>query len=914
MPSVRKPESAAANDATKLVGEGESDETLTRPVVSGSSDTPRFAAPSHDGDIGRLGKYRIQKELGRGGMGAVYLAFDERLQRKVALKVMLPRAAANDTARERFLREARAAAQISSDHVVNIFEADEIDGTPYIALQFLQGYPLDEYLRKKGDLTLPQIVRIAADTALGLAKAHKLGIVHRDIKPGNLWLEAPTGRVKILDFGLAKPVVGAEGAELTGSGAVMGTPAYMAPEQGMGQVVDVRADLFSLGCVLYRLCTGKLPFERPTIMAILTAIATEEPPPVRDVNPAVPEPLADLIRRLMAKKPDQRPASAQEVVKELDRISALLKSGTKADASMSQPQVVYVPVAVSIVEPNPFEDIGAESTNFDSLQPQAEIPPKPPKKFPMKLVGGLVLGLVALVAAGIIIKITNKDGTTTTIEVPDGSKIEVNGKTVQVGPPKTEPPKKEPPVPPIANADEEREIAKWVLESGGKVVVAWKQADGRETNAEITAAADLPKEHLQINNIDFTGVRGLTDEGLAKLKACTNLRILLLNGNRLVTDKGLLVVRELKALKSLYLIGTSITDDGLASVAECNKLTYLNLEGTKVTDAGLARLEQLPDLMSLSLVGSTVSDAALLRIKSLGNLQRLEMRGATIAERGWETLKGFRRLQFLDLRATKLTEPKLGELKQSLSRCKLVWDGGTAEPNLDVDRKAAEWVMSQGGQALAVDAEQPIARGESRGTGYKAGMPLPKQPFRLTGVHLQEIKTLTDDGLANLKGCEDIRVVSIGATAVTDKGLAHLRDIPDLATLSLAYMKDVTEEGLTHFKSQRSIAQLELNGLKIGNAGVAVFKDCKLLAYLNLNDTQVDDAALPQFANHPRLSDLRLSGTKITDTGAEHLKAVKSLTALDVRSTKVSAAKIEELRKALPKCRIESDHGTFEPK
>jgi serine/threonine protein kinase len=153
--TVNRPteEAASVNGAAE---ETESPASATRP----DGDKPPFGPSSEPGEIGRLGKYRIQRELGRGGMGAVYLAFDERLQRKVALKVMLPKAAANATARDRFLREARAAARISSDYVVNIYEADEIDGLPFIALQYLQGYPLDEYLKKKGNPTLPQVIRL----------------------------------------------------------------------------------------------------------------------------------------------------------------------------------------------------------------------------------------------------------------------------------------------------------------------------------------------------------------------------------------------------------------------------------------------------------------------------------------------------------------------------------------------------------------------------------------------------------------------------------------------------------------------------------------------------------------------------------------------------------------------------------
>jgi len=165
--------------------------------------------------------------------------------RKLALKVMLPQYAADPVAKERFLREARATAQVAHDNVVTVYEADERDGIAYIAMQFLTGSPLDEYLRNKGTPSMPQVIRLAREAAAGLAAAHRIGLVHRDVKPANLWLEAPNGRVKVLDFGLAKPVD--TDIEVTKSGSIIGTPAYMSPEQARGLKLDARTDLFSLG-------------------------------------------------------------------------------------------------------------------------------------------------------------------------------------------------------------------------------------------------------------------------------------------------------------------------------------------------------------------------------------------------------------------------------------------------------------------------------------------------------------------------------------------------------------------------------------------------------------------------------------------------------------------------------------------
>jgi serine/threonine protein kinase len=272
-----------------------------------------LAPPEGPDEIGRLGAYRVLKLLGRGGMGMVFKAEDPQLQRAVALKVMLPTIAANEAARERFLREARAAAKLEHDNIIAIYQVGDDRGVPYIAMPFLKGMSLEDWLKRNPPLKMPQILRIGREIARGLQAAHDRGLVHRDIKPANLWLDAATnGRIKILDFGLARPEK--EDAGLTRSGQILGTPSYMSPEQAEGKKIDGRSDLFSLGVVLYRLCTGVLPFRGPNIMAVLMALATQDPPPAVSLNPEMPPALSDLIARLMRKDPAARPASAKEVV------------------------------------------------------------------------------------------------------------------------------------------------------------------------------------------------------------------------------------------------------------------------------------------------------------------------------------------------------------------------------------------------------------------------------------------------------------------------------------------------------------------------------------------------------------------------------------------------------------------------
>ncbi len=274
-----------------------------------------LAPPQRPDEIGRLGGYRVLKVLGAGGMGVVFLAEDVQLKRPVALKAMLPTLAEETTHRQRFLRKAQAAAAVEHDHVVPIFQVGQDRGVPFLAMPLLKGESLEARLRREGKLSLAEVVRIGREIAEGLAAAHERGLVHRDIKPGNVWLEGDKGRVKILDFGLARALE--DGAPLTQPGAVLGTPAYMAPEQVNADRVDHRADLFSLGCVLYRLATGKLAFRGTDPLTTFTAVLTQQPPDPRQLNPDLPPTLADLIVRLLAKDPADRPPSARAVADEL---------------------------------------------------------------------------------------------------------------------------------------------------------------------------------------------------------------------------------------------------------------------------------------------------------------------------------------------------------------------------------------------------------------------------------------------------------------------------------------------------------------------------------------------------------------------------------------------------------------------
>jgi hypothetical protein len=280
------------------------------------------------GDLGRLGPYRVSEVLGQGGMGVVFKAFDAALHRAVAIKVLAPQLATNNAARQRFAREARAAAAVRNEHVVAIHAVDEWKGLPYLVMEFIPGTSLQDRIDRTAPLDITSILRIGMQTAAGLAAAHAQGLVHRDIKPSNILLENGVERVKLTDFGLARAV---DDASLTQSGVVAGTPLYMAPEQARCETIDHRADLFSLGAVLYAMCTGRSPFRASTTLGVLRRVSDDPHRPVREVNPEVPHWLAAIVDRLLAKDRAIRYQSAAEVSEVLGRHLARRQRGQVDD-------------------------------------------------------------------------------------------------------------------------------------------------------------------------------------------------------------------------------------------------------------------------------------------------------------------------------------------------------------------------------------------------------------------------------------------------------------------------------------------------------------------------------------------------------------------------------------------------------
>ena len=284
----------------------------------------------------RLGPYEILSTLGHGGMGEVYKARDSRLNRLVALKVLPDTAALDPERRDRFEREARAVAALNHPHIVTIHSVETVEGVPLLTMELVEGRALSEVI-PKGGLALAELLKIAIAVSEAVAAAHQKGITHRDLKPGNVMVgeREHDGRIKVLDFGLAKLADASHdpGATTmpapaaTGEGRILGTAAYMSPEQAEGKPVDARSDLFSLGAMLYEMATGQRPFTGDTSISIISSIVKDTPKPITELNPSLPRDLGRIVRRALAKDPERRYQSAKDLRNDLEELEASIDSG-----------------------------------------------------------------------------------------------------------------------------------------------------------------------------------------------------------------------------------------------------------------------------------------------------------------------------------------------------------------------------------------------------------------------------------------------------------------------------------------------------------------------------------------------------------------------------------------------------------
>jgi serine/threonine protein kinase len=676
---------------TNETASGAVPETRAQPAApsraGGSSLGYEFLAPPERPDeIGRLGPYRVLQLLGQGAMGMVFRAEDTSLGRFVALKVMVPSVASLAENRQRFAREAEATARVNHPNVIPIYAIGEDRGVPFLAMPLLKGELLEARISRERRLPIRDAVRISREVAEGLAAAHQHNLIHRDIKPANLWLEPvqrrnASDRVKILDFGLAR--LGDTG--LTTPGAVLGTPAYMAPEQAKGLTVDYRCDLFSLGSVMYRMLTGERPFQGSEVFAVLMALTTVDPPAPHEVNPEVPLGLSQLVMHLLAKDPADRPQSAREVVDRLDRLG-LIAPATSTDR-MAVPRAGSsgsIPVVES-------KDDATGSGRSYMLGVWAVI------ILLICLAAFWVRGLLASRLTGNVkLSVNPPDsevfvdskpvsletaGATTLNLSPGQHELQVVHKgyrdrtnNFDVGPgdngPVTVELDKLPALPPPPK--EERALAATTAKLSPTTVVAPNKSAGetrptpvappspreekvvppepvRPKSSETAASKTTPLPAKRENSPETTPVtesrppRPPVNRRAAlwvlERGGVVNLKVPGESDARSIRQRTDLPRTRFDVVQIGLAKRPGVDESGLAELDGLPALSTLDLSGTAVTDAGVARLRGLRSLRELLLCDTAVTDLAVRELKQMTGLRRLDLQNTRISAEGVRELE-----------------------------------------------------------------------------------------------------------------------------------------------------------------------------------------------------------------------------------------------------------------------------------
>jgi Leucine-rich repeat (LRR) protein len=807
-----------------------------------------FLAPAEQPDeLGRLAHYRVLRLLGEGGMGLVFQAEDTLLRRLVALKVLRPDFAQKPAAVQRFFREAQAAAAFKHEHIVTIHQVGQAGQVPFMVAELLPGEALEQRLQRKGSITPAEILRLGREIAAGLAAVHGRGLVHRDIKPGNIWLEAPTDRVKILDFGLARTA--ADETHLTQSGYILGTPSYMAPEQARGADLDARADLFSLGCVLYRLCTGRVPFMGKDIMSTLSALATETPPRVRDLAPSLPPALSDLTMKLLAKDPAQRPASAEAVIQAIQAIErdppapGRIEPGTPAGRAMES----TLPVL-----PAPLPKPSATGQTSAA-----------PVRGRWTVAAMLLIG-AGVVAVGLALYGTFKDRIhalfqvetaegTLIIETDDENVkvvIEQAGKVVTIIDLRTNKQvrlKDGKYVVKVDGRDDvELDLKDFELKSGGTVIarvrLIRKQPEDRAAPGPFppldptwvqqvqamapadqvkAVAAELRKRNPgfdgqvtpAIENDQVMGVQFRTDAvtDLTPLQALPHLHALVATGS--AAGKGKLA--DLSPLKGLRLGTLFVGNNPIASLEPvrdmplqevalshsqvkdvtplrgAKRLRTFNADFTPIRD--LTPLQGLP-LQNISLKGTPVAD-----FRPLTKSPLRQLNCDFQPHRDAEALRAIRTLETINLQpAEKFWSDVDARLRQA-----------------DAQRKAALWVLSVSGKLTILQGPTDLE--------IASAVQLPKDEYLVAGVDLRRNRKILDDDLRELLPLTNLHVLQLAETTITNQGVKHLGELASLTFLDLDHTQ-VTDAGLEHLHGLSKLQQLHLVGTKVTPEGVARLK------------------------------------------------------------------------------------------
>jgi serine/threonine protein kinase len=911
-----------------------------------------LAPPTRPDTLGRLGHYDVLQVLGRGGFGIVFRAFDETLQRVVALKVMAPRLAVTSPARKRFLREARFSAQVRHENVVQVYEVVE-QPLPYLAMEFIPGETLQQKLDRVGPLDVPEVLRIGRQVAEGLAAAHVMDLIHRDIKPGNVLLEGGHQKVKITDFGLARTV---DDASISESGTIAGTPMYMAPEQALGQTLDQRADLFSFGSVLYQMVAGRPPFRASTTVAVLKRVAEDQPRAIREIIPETPQWLCDIIAKLHAKDPADRYQSAREVADVLADCEAQLKANARLMDYSRIPHIkprrsgrrkwiaAAVAVLLAVIALAVTEFAGVTHLFHLGLPKKDAAQPGPAANtaFDAKEAQEAVAKQL-----GIPVETTNSIGMKLRF-IPPGK---------------------------FTMGSSSEEIDFWLKQYSSEWLRVHLPTEGPNHQVEITSPLYMGQTELTVGQfrqfVKATGYQTQAEReggairhfpnGQSKLDANTNWLnpgfaqtddhpVVCVSWNDAVAFCNWLSKTERKEYRlpteaeweyscragsiSRWCFGDDEAELwDYARIGSNSQQHTWPVAGLKGNAWGLHDMhgnawELCEDRYDPRYYknspekdprGAGAGGDRALRGGSWIDAQvysRSAMRGVYDSSGTPASNVGFRVVlavsppatiaPFTDADAKRIAAlpafRQVEEVRKELIRRNPGFDGklehriegGEVTEFRIVTDKVTDIVPIRVFNALRLlqcwgtITDKP--NGQLEDLTPLEGMNLAS----LTHLDLAGTR-VTDAGLVHFKDCKALRFLSLDSTRVTDRGLANFQHCEDLREVLLR-TTSVTDAGMVYLKDRKGLTLLYLDATGVTDAGLVLFNDCKGLRNIGLDGTRVTDRGLANFKDCKDLQLLGVNGTRVTDDGMVFLKDCKNLAVLNLGGTRVTDAGLANLK------------------
>lgn len=926
--------------------------------ASVADDLPFLNPPSRPDSLGRLGHYEVLAVIGRGGFGIVLKAFDDVLHRIVAVKLLAPELAATSPARKRFLREARAAAAVRHENVVQIYAVEE-QPFPYLVMEFIPGETLQDCINRTGPLEVAQVVRIGIQVANGLAAAHDTGLIHRDVKPANILLEAGIcNRVRLTDFGLARA---ADDASQTQSGSMAGTPMYMAPEQANAEKLDHRTDLFSLGSVLYAMVTGRHPFRANSTMAVLKRVCDDHPRSISEIIPETPDWLCQVIAKLHAKNRDDRYQTAREVI-----------------AALALGQVLLL-VAVEPATPKPVT--------------------LPRRRSRAVAIAALMLLAMTVATVGIVWQYTDRTYTTPSLR-----------QVAETPSPVPDPPKTIPPVSPTrdlglnANSFEEihgatlAELQAWAAKlpklfrpnhlsaRGGSERVLFDAVAGYDPGGtiwELSSSATIAEletdwhTHMrngfqselicttpdsrvclfvkafrpQIKwhgNAAFMLDRGAVERDLScwplSLQACGGYYELSLRPNagggrdsqfRFELTADQLVIQVEAARKRNwrleFLSPNAAADRNTFTAVFCEnrpaiEWEYIHKSTTSKLEAAVS--ENRKRGFRLQAIASQQEDGDV----RYCTVWVKDTRPLAVTDNGRDALyrvlkSGGQLVYFQNGQRMVRSNPPYQPLDPGPLELLELFLSYPAFNNASVN-------------ALA-DIPHVLYRVEINGTNLTdAGLDKLLALPALRDVIIFDFNNslLTDDGFRSIARLDNLSELRVRQTAIDGSGFGHLRGIR-LGTLDCQQCEQFGDAALDHLADMTTLRELHLRGTSVTGRGLSKLarlvnlrsftaggpgigdsftitaNNFKKLEYLHLTTSHITDVGMSRLAELDKLKILKIdgSGPGITDVGLMKLANRPALRELNVHGCGVTAEGVKTLAKSLPKCRIESDSGVIAP-